>query len=89
MIYDPRRRAIEMRHAIIETMSDEELVHYFASSLPEGSDRGASVIRNCEECRESRYLETGSLGDPYFSRCGCGVTRLDARDYESLRRRVD
>jgi hypothetical protein len=84
MIYDPIRRALELRQRILESMSSEELADYVLSNANMSDGAAPVVIRRCDKCGQDRTLEPRRVGGPDCARCGCGILPLDAYDLESL-----
>jgi hypothetical protein len=58
MIYDPRRRALELKDCILKSMTPKELAEYLASS----EERASPAPDKIEEHENKRQTDT-TIGD--------------------------
>jgi hypothetical protein len=82
MVYDPRRRALQLRQRIIESMTAKELEEYAKERALR--DREPVAIRQCDICGENRILSTEQSTNGGVVECSCGRSRLDIADLRAL-----
>ena len=82
MIYDPTRRAQELRQRIIESMTAQELEQYARERAMH--DAKPVIIRKCERCGQDRILSLAKPGTTEVAVCKCGGNPLDEKDLAAL-----